>query len=385
MNYYHKYKKYQAKLHKYLSHTGGVRYAGTGQINQAVNWYLDNSIHCSMLGTAVDNNLLILIEIPSEQVLPTTQEIGCFQDQRRSDNHGKRVNKLVVKLSIFGAVGSDEQTPPCPSQSYAEIGTWCREAYIQQELYRESHRQGDAICPSIITALLKYNVDGGAYLDKLGSRFTDGERPERLSGLQQCLNTIPDTSLGIIVMEYIDHSKTLSDIILDTDSYSLPYVVDCIVDAVYKLTVLNYNFGIQHNDFHLRNILINTETHHAYLIDFSASTTTPSSIYNNTPFNIETARDYWVLMDPSEDGHMSWTLHRSGRTPQDIDHIFEAVLPLAKTKYRNSGWQLFVLDGTNPDMSILRRNLHQINQVTTRATIQGNIDLFQEMVAGIHQ
>lgn len=357
MDYYQKYKKYK-KLYKYLNQTGGIKYIGDGGIIQTIDWYIENSISCSMLGTVDDNNLLILIEIPPEEDLQTNPDIGYFQVQRRYEKHGQRANKFVIKLSIFSGDGGIGEPNMCQLQSYGNIYKWCRETYIQQALYDESQAQGDAICPCIIKSYLKNNDEAKAYLDNLSSKFIGGLGRDRLDSLNRCLQSIPNTRLGLIVMEYIDNSKTLYDIILDTDNYDILYIRDCIVDAFYKLAVLNFNFGIKHNDFHLRNILINTDTRNAYFIDFSESTT-GCTIFGNNPYNFETVSDYWILMDP-DDGHMLWTLNRSRMERRDITDIFENVLQFAKTKYSNSGWSLFYIEGSNPDMSRLQVDLDAV-------------------------
>jgi len=178
---------------------------------------------------------------------------------------------------------------PTPSKEFlTEIKT-------QNRVYKKTNHNLEAVCPPIVYSNVVNNTSQGArrllaaLIDQMSEQNNNDDDDGYLPSFRNLLSELPDMRLGVIAMSFAENYKTLSEVMTD-NTYSYEQKSFYLYRATYELIRL-YDIGFMHGDYHLYNILINTNYQYSHLkglftgrcliIDFGMTFKKPKK-YTNT-------------------------------------------------------------------------------------------------------
>lgn len=188
------------------------------------------------------------------------------------------VLKILFKLSFVGQKSNDDEYETNKEkhkidERFLKLNlkeNFEKEIKIQQKIQVLSSAEClQSICPHIITTLFINSNNVESFLNNL--KINNKEQNKEIEKLKLCV--IKNIQLGLIVMEFADNYETLHSIINKDKErkqnglkiYSLQEKNKALHLAIFALYQLLVDYKINHNDYHMNNILINMdETDYLY-------------------------------------------------------------------------------------------------------------------------
>lgn len=209
------------------------------------------------------------------------------------EKYGEFTKSLIIKLSpIKPHPLAEDRYPYKDSMSPTYEDDFVNEINVQTEIYEKTFQFGLPLCPAIVHAEMISSDLEREHYQYVTDMIKNGikEHSTLLKIKKLCENIIQnDFSIGIIAMEYIENSKTLSNIMTMKSSHITEAQQHSAQNAgrfaLLRLAMHGYN----HNDFHGGNIMLvdistsNRESIYLpFIIDFGRTT----YLHNSTLLNI---------------------------------------------------------------------------------------------------
>lgn len=189
--------------------------------------------------------------------IPTDSE---YMRVHPEDKYGETARSLIIKLAPIKHHPRDEDRFEYEdSKSPTFEDDFVNEINVQLEIYEKTFEFGLPLCPSIVHAeMISPDADSEHYQRVTEMIKAGTHEQDTLSMLHRLFRNIRqnDFSIGIIAMEYIENSVTLSSIMMTSDD---------IISKTKKTTAQNAGrfallrlaiHGYNHNDFHGGNIML---------------------------------------------------------------------------------------------------------------------------------
>ena len=142
------------------------------------------------------------------------------------------------------------------------------EIQAQTDIYKKSNANLEAICPPIIYSNVVNNTESKSRAQNLLSvminKMPKDDNKMFLEGMKRLYEGNSELKLGIIVMSFAENYDTLLNVLHRTNNRAQQIMYKYL--AVYELLRL-YDLGYMHGDYHLENILINTNYKYSNLDD----------------------------------------------------------------------------------------------------------------------
>lgn len=142
------------------------------------------------------------------------------------------------------------------------------EIRAQTDIYKKSNANLEAICPPIIYSNVVNNTEVKSraqnLLSTMISKMPNDDNKIFLERMKRLYEGNRELKLGIIVMSFAENYDTLLNVLHRTNNRAQQIMYKYL--AVYELLRL-YDLGYMHGDYHLENILINTNYKYSNLDD----------------------------------------------------------------------------------------------------------------------
>ena len=142
------------------------------------------------------------------------------------------------------------------------------EIRAQTDIYKKSNANLEAICPPIIYSNVVNNTEVKSRAQNLLSvminKMPNDDNKIFLERMKRLYEGNSELKLGIIVMSFAENYDTLLNVLHRTNNQAQQIMYKYL--AVYELLRL-YDLGYMHGDYHLENILINTNYKYSNLDD----------------------------------------------------------------------------------------------------------------------
>lgn len=142
------------------------------------------------------------------------------------------------------------------------------EIRAQTDIYKKSNANLEAICPPIIYSNVVNNTEVKSRAQNLLStminKMPNDDNKIFLERMKRLYEGNRELKLGIIVMSFAENYDTLLNVLHRTNNRAQQIMYKYL--AVYELLRL-YDLGYMHGDYHLENILINTNYKYSNLDD----------------------------------------------------------------------------------------------------------------------
>ena len=138
-----------------------------------------------------------------------------------------------------------------------------KEIQIQTEAYKKTNNNLEALCPPIVYSKIFNNTHDSSsagspaqeFLSTMISQIPNESDSDLLQKMILSLKSTPNMKIGVIAMSFAENYNTLDDVISPlTDQDQINWYKYL---ASYELLRL-YDIGFMHGDYHMENILINT-------------------------------------------------------------------------------------------------------------------------------
>lgn len=172
--------------------------------------------------------------------------------------------RLFIKLvPIF----DDEENTEIPhiiddilEMDVTTSNNFLNEIRVQTEVYKKTNNNLEAVCPPIVYSNILNNTSKKSRAQNLLSVMIDNMPNDenkvllhRMRSLYEANNTL---KLGVIAMSFAENYDTLWNVIKNTTNSGQQIMYKYL--AIYELLRL-YDVGYMHGDYHMKNILINTQ------------------------------------------------------------------------------------------------------------------------------
>ena len=142
------------------------------------------------------------------------------------------------------------------------------EIRVQTEVYKKSNANLEAICPPIVYSNVVNNTEVKSRAQNLLSiminKMPNDNHKIFLERMKRLYEGTRDLKLGIIAMSFAENYDTLSNVLNKTNNPAQQIMYKYL--AVYELLRM-YDLGYMHGDYHMGNILINTNYKYSNLDD----------------------------------------------------------------------------------------------------------------------
>lgn len=134
------------------------------------------------------------------------------------------------------------------------------EVRIQTDVYKKTNNNLEAVCPPIVYSNIVNNTSEKSRAQKLLSvminNMPNDENKVFLHRMRSLYEANTTLKLGVIAMSFAENYDTLWNVIKNTTNSAQQIMYKYL--AVYELLRL-YDIGYMHGDYHMNNILINTQ------------------------------------------------------------------------------------------------------------------------------
>jgi hypothetical protein len=179
--------------------------------------------------------------------------------------HGSNSGSLFVKLMpIVDNVVNDDVADSIESLldiHLSETQDVMKEIHTQTDIYKKSNSNLEAICPPIVYSTIIQGDDASNLISILISQMTKETDINYLQQMKQLYTAeakIQSMKLGIIAMTFAENYKPLHQIVTSRTHHTNEQKMKYIYLAMYELVRL-YDIGYIHGDFHMSNIMVNTD------------------------------------------------------------------------------------------------------------------------------
>ena len=179
----------------------------------------------------------------------TEQSIKC----------GQLFVKLVPILDDTD-IGLSNLLMEVSNMEFTSSNSFINEIRIQTDIYKKTNNNLEAVCPAVVYSQVINNTDIKSRAINMLSIMLDNmpndDNKVFLYNIKSLYEANKNMKLGVIAMSFAENYDTLWDVMKRTTNVAQKIMYQYL--AVYELLRL-YDIGYMHGDYHMKNILINTQ------------------------------------------------------------------------------------------------------------------------------